>query len=59
MKKYKFIIKLGYGIEVDSAEKIEGHVSWPNYSQADPIRYRGIFDTYEEAARKICDILNV
>jgi hypothetical protein len=49
MKKYKFIITLSYDIKVDSAEEIEGHVSWPNYSQAEPIRYRGIFDTYEEA----------
>ena len=49
MKKYKFIITLDEYTEVDSAEEIEGHVSWPNYSQADPIRYRGVFDTYEEA----------
>jgi hypothetical protein len=51
MKKYKFLIKLSDDIEVDSAEEIEAHVSWPNYSQADPIRYRGIFDTYEEAEK--------
>lgn len=49
MKKYKFIITLDEYTQVDSAEEIEGHVSWPNYSQADPVRYRGVFDTYEEA----------
>ena len=49
MKKYKFIITVGKYTQVDSAEEIEGHVSWPNYSQADPVRYRGVFDTYEEA----------
>lgn len=49
MKKYKFIITLDKYTQVDSAEEIEGHVSWPNYSQADPVRYRGVFDTYEEA----------
>ena len=48
-KKYKFILTLPNDIEVDSAEEIEGHVSWPNYSQAEPIRYRGIFDSCEEA----------
>ena len=51
MKKYKFIITLNKYIQVDSAEEIEGHVSWPNYSQAEPVRYRGVFDTYEEAKK--------
>ena len=46
MKKYKFIIKLNYDINVDSAEEIDGHMSWPNWSQADPVFYRGVFDTY-------------
>ena len=49
MKKYKFIITLDEYTQVDSAEEIEGHVSWPNYSQASPVRSRGVFDTYEEA----------
>jgi hypothetical protein len=49
MKKYKFIITLDKYTQVDSAEEIEGHVSWPNYSQAGPVHYRGVFDTYEEA----------
>ena len=49
MKKYKFILTLDEYTQVDSAKEIEGHVSWPNYSQADPVRYRGVFDTYEEA----------
>ena len=49
MKKYKFILTLNEYTKVDSAEEIEGHVSWPNYSQADPVHYRGVFDTYEEA----------
>lgn len=49
MKKYKFILTLDEYTRVDSAEEIEGHVSWPNYSQATPVRYRGVFDTYEEA----------
>ena len=51
MKKYKFILILDEYTQVDSAEEIEGHVSWPNYSQAGPVRYRGIFDTYEEAEK--------
>ena len=49
MKKYKFILTLDEYTQVDSAEEIEGHVSWPNFSQASPVRYRGVFDTYEEA----------
>ena len=49
MKKYKFIITLDKYTQVDSAEEIEGHVSWPNYSHAGPVHYRGVFDTYEEA----------
>ncbi len=49
MRKYKFIITLDKYTQVDSAEEIEGHVSWPNYSQAGPVHYRGVFDTYEEA----------
>ena len=48
-EKYKFILILPYDIEVDSEEEIEGHISWPNYSQASPIEYQGVFDTYEEA----------
>ena len=49
MKKYKFILTLDEYTQVDSAEEIEGHVSWPNFSQASPVHYRGVFDTYEEA----------
>ena len=45
-EKYKFILILPYDIEVDSEEEIEGHVSWPNYSQASPIEYQGVFDTF-------------
>lgn len=48
-KKFKFILTLHDEIEVDSAEEIEGHISWPNWSQADPVRYKGIFDSYDEA----------
>ena len=47
--KYKFVLTLPGDIEVDSAEEIDGHMSWPNYSQADPVFYKGIFDSYEEA----------
>ena len=49
MPKYKVILTLPYGVTVDSTEDIEGHVSWPNYSQADSVRYRGVFDSYEKA----------
>ena len=49
MSKYKFILTLEDEIEVDSAEEIEGHIAWPNWSQADPVHYKGIFDSYEEA----------
>lgn len=51
MKKYKFILTLPYEIEIDSEEEIEGRMAWPNWSQADPVFYYGIFDTYEEAER--------
>ena len=51
MKKYKFILTLDEYTQVDSAEEIEGHVSWPNYSHAEPVRYRGVFNTYEEAEK--------
>lgn len=49
MPKYKFILSLPYDVEIDSAEEIEGHISWPNWSQADPVRYQGVFDSYAEA----------
>ena len=55
MKKFKFILTLPDGMEVDRAEEIEGHVSWPNYSQAEPVRYRGVFNTYEEAREYAAD----
>ena len=48
-KKYKFILTLPYEIKVDSAERIDGHMSWPNYSHAEPRVYKGIFDSYNEA----------
>ncbi len=49
--KFKFILMLPEDFEVDSALEIHDHVAWPNYSQADPVRYKGIFDTYEEAEK--------
>ena len=51
MKKYGFKLKLPYDIEIDSAEEIEGHRFWPNYSHADPIELKGIFNTKEEARK--------
>lgn len=48
-KKYKFILTLPDDYEVDSALEIEGHMSCGNYSQAEPFRHKGVFDTYEEA----------
>lgn len=51
MPKYKFILTLPNKVEIDSAEEIEGHVSWPNWSQADPVYYQGIFDSYDEAEK--------
>lgn len=48
-KKFKFVLTLPNDIEVDSAEEVDGHMAWPNYSQADPIFYKGIFDSYEKA----------
>ena len=53
-KKYKFILTLPYEIELDS-EDIDGHMSWPNYSQADPVCHRGIFDSREEAEKYAAD----
>ena len=47
--KYKFVLTLPGDIEVDSAEEIDGHMAWPNYSQADPVFYKGVFDSFEEA----------
>jgi hypothetical protein len=55
VKKYKFILTLPDDFEVDSALEIEGHLSWPNYSQAEPIRYKGVFDTSEEAEKNASD----
>ncbi len=51
MKKYKFILTLPYGVEVDSAEEIEGHVVNPYCSQGEPYALKGIFDSYEEAEK--------
>lgn len=51
MPKYKFILTLPNEVEIDSAEEIEGQISWPNWSQADPVHYKGIFDSYEEAEK--------
>ena len=48
-KKYKFILTLPYGIEVDSAEEIEGHVIDSFRSQTDPYALKGVFDSREEA----------
>lgn len=50
-KRFKFILTLPGDIEVDSAVSIHKHMAWPNYSQADPVFYKGIFDTYEEAEK--------
>ncbi len=50
-KKFKFILILPEDFEVDSALEIHDHVAWPNYSQAEPVRYKGIFDTFEEAEK--------
>ena len=36
-------------IEIYSDEEIDGKVIWPAYSQAEPVKLRGIFDTREEA----------
>ena len=49
MKKYKFILTLPYGEEIDSAEAIEGHHVTGNYSHAETMILDGVFDTYEEA----------
>lgn len=51
MKKYGFKLKLPFDIEIDSVEEIEGHCFWPNYSHAEPIIFKGIFNTKEEARK--------
>lgn len=48
-KRFKFILTLPDDFEVDSSVRIHNHSAWPNYSQAEPVIYKGIFDTYEEA----------
>ena len=53
--KYKFVLTLPGDIEVDSAEEIDGHMAWPNYSQADPVFYKGVFDSFEEAQKYAAD----
>ena len=63
-RKYQFILTLPYEDEIYSAEDIEGHLSWPNHSQSDPVSSPGIFDTYEEAleagrAFKVYQYVNV
>lgn len=55
MQMYKFILTLPNGFEIDSEYDVEGHVAWPNYSQADPIRYKGVFDSYDEAKDYVSD----
>ena len=47
--KYKFIAILPNEVEIDSEFDVEGKVVWPSYSQSEPIRLKGIFDSYEEA----------
>ena len=47
--KYKFIAILPDEVEIDSEYDVEGKVIWPSYSQSEPIRLKGIFDSYEEA----------
>lgn len=54
-QKFKFILMLPDDVVVDSTLEIHNHVAWPNYSQAEPIRYKGVFDTYEEAERYAAD----
>lgn len=49
MKKYGFKLKLPYETEIDSVDEIDGHRFCPNYSHAEPIELKGIFDTKEEA----------
>ena len=49
MKKYKFILTLPCGEEIDSAEEIDGHHVTPNYSHAETMIPDGVFDTYEDA----------
>lgn len=49
MEKYKFILTIPYEFEVDSQYEIDGHMAWPNWSQADPVFYKGIFNTEDEA----------
>ena len=48
-KKYKFISTLPNEVDVDSKPEIDGHMSWPNCSQAEPVFYKGIFDSYDDA----------
>ena len=52
-KKYAFVLRFRdcaeNEIEIYSDEEIEGKVIWPSYSQAEPVRLRGIFPTYAEA----------
>ena len=54
-KTYGFILKFldcaDNEIEIYSDEEIEGKVIWPSYSQAEPIRLRGIFSNREEAQK--------
>lgn len=48
-KKYKFILEIPDDMEVDSEYDVDGCVIWPTYSQAEPIKLKGLFDSYEEA----------
>lgn len=50
-KKYKFVVEIPYGIEVDSEYDVDGIVIWPTYSQSEPIELKGVFDSYEEAKK--------
>ena len=52
-QKFGFVLKFydcaENEIEIYSDEEIEGKVVWPSYSQAEPVRLRGVFATAEEA----------
>lgn len=51
MAKYKFVLELPNGVEVDSVRDVAGKIDKPGLSEEDTILHKGLFDTYEEAKK--------
>ena len=57
--KYKFVLTLPGDIEVDSAEEVDGHMAWPNYSQADPVFYKGVLILMRKQRNMLPNLISI